>query len=61
MSGEDEEFELYNIVGDPSESNNLIKQRPDIATRMMNELTVWNAGIEKSIAGADYPEILGSE
>ena len=26
MSGEDEEFELYNIVGDPSESNNLIKQ-----------------------------------
>ena len=56
MSGEDEEFELYNIVGDPSESNNLIKQRPDIATRMMNELTVWNAGIEKSIAGADYPE-----
>ena len=55
-SGEDGEFELYNIVGDPSESNNLIKQRPDIATRMMNEFTVWDASIEKSIAGDDYPE-----
>ena len=55
-SGEDGAFELYNIVGDPSESNNLIEQRQDIAARMMNELDIWDASIEQSIAGADYPE-----
>ena len=55
-SGEDGAFELYNIVGDPSESNNLIEQRQDIAARMLNELDIWDASIEQSIAGADYPE-----
>jgi len=53
-SGEDGPYELYNVVGDPSESNNLIDQRPDIAARMMKELMAWDAGIERSIAGADY-------
>ena len=55
-SGEDGEFELYNVVGDPSESNNLIRQRPGIAARMMQELGVWEASVERSIAGADYQE-----
>jgi arylsulfatase A-like enzyme len=54
-SGEDGAFELYNVVGDPSESNNLIKQRPDIAARMMKELSTWDATIDRSITGADYP------
>ncbi len=53
-SDEDDPFELYNVVGDPSESNNLIEQRPDIAERMMQELMTWDASIEKSISGADY-------
>ena len=53
-SDEDDPFELYNVVGDPSESNNLIEQRPDIAERMMKELMTWDASIEKSISGADY-------
>ena len=55
-SGEDGAFELYNIVGDPSESNNLIGERPHIAARMMNELDIWDTSIEQSMAGADYPE-----
>ena len=55
-TSEDGAFELYNIVGDPSESNNLIEQRPHIAARMMNELDIWDASIEQSMAGADYPE-----
>ena len=60
-SGEDGEFELYNVVGDPSESNNLIRQRPDIAARMMKELSVWDASIDRSIAGADYRDESGHE
>ncbi len=55
-SDEDDLFELYNVVGDPSESNNLIEQRPDIAERMMQELMTWDASIERSISGADYPK-----
>ena len=55
-SGEDGAFELYNVVGDPSESNNLIKQRPDIAARLMKEFTAWDASVERSIIGADYQE-----
>lgn len=54
-SGEDDPFELYNVVGDPSESNNLIDQRPEIAAGMMKELAAWIASIERSIIGADYP------
>ncbi|RZO75023.1 MAG: N-acetylgalactosamine 6-sulfate sulfatase [OM182 bacterium] len=55
-SGEDGPYELYNVVGDPSESNNLIDQRPDVAASMLAELEAWNASIEKSIAGLDYLE-----
>ncbi|MDE0444630.1 MAG: sulfatase-like hydrolase/transferase [Gammaproteobacteria bacterium] len=54
-SGEDGEFELYNLAGDPSESRSLIRQRSYIAARMMEELSVWDASVERSIAGADYP------
>ena len=53
-SDEDGAFELYNVVGDPSESHDLMKQRPDIAARMMKELMTWDASIERSISGADY-------
>jgi arylsulfatase A-like enzyme len=35
-------YELYNLIGDPSEENNLIDLHPDIAERMKNEY----AGVE---------------
>ena len=53
-AGEDGSYELYNVVGDPSESYNLINQRSDIAEKMLAELEEWNASIEKSITGHDY-------
>ena len=52
--GDDGSYELYNVVGDPSESHNLINQRSDIAEKMLAELEEWNASIEKSITGHDY-------
>ena len=55
-SSEDGPYELYNLAGDPSESINLIDQRPDIAASMLAELEAWDASIEKSIAGLDYLE-----
>jgi hypothetical protein len=44
--GEAGAFELYNVVGDPSGSNNLIKQRSATTERMMKELMAWDAGID---------------
>ena len=49
-------FELYNVVGDPSEEQDLIEQRPDIAKRMREELDAWSRSVDQSMTGADYPE-----
>ena len=50
------EWELYNVVEDPSEQVNLIDQKPELAARMRAELDAWNASVDKSVEGADYPE-----
>ena len=50
------EWELYNVVEDPSEQVNLIEQEPEIAVRMRAQLDAWNASVDKSVEGADYPE-----
>lgn len=34
---------LYNIVEDPSEKRNLIKEKPDIAESLQKEFAAWNA------------------
>ena len=49
-------YELYNLIGDPSEEQNLINQQPEIATRMERQLGEWNRSVDRSITGADYPE-----
>lgn len=50
------DFELYNIIGDPSETQNLIRQKPELAARMQKQLDAWNRSVDRSITGADYPE-----
>ena len=52
----EEDFQLYNLVGDPSEAQNLVADYPHVAKRMRKALELWEASVEKSIAGADYPE-----
>ena len=51
-----QEFELYNVVEDPSEQNNLMALEPEIAAQMKAELDAWNASVDRSVEGADYPE-----
>jgi arylsulfatase A-like enzyme len=48
--------ELFNIIGDPVEQQNLIDLYPDIAARMRQQLDAWNASVDRSMTGADYPE-----
>jgi len=49
-------WELFNIIGDPGEQQNLIDLYPDIAARMRRELDAWSASVDRSMTGADYPE-----
>jgi arylsulfatase A-like enzyme len=49
-------YELYNLIGDPSEENNLIELYPDIAERMKNEYATWSLSVSRSAFGADYLE-----
>ena len=49
-------YELYNLIGDPQEQQNLIEQQPAVAARMRAELDAWNRSVDKSVTGADYPE-----
>ena len=51
-----EPFELYNVIGDPKEEQNLIDLYPEIAERMRKQLDSWSVSVSRSALGADYPE-----
>ena len=49
-------FELYDLILDPKESKNIFYQQPDKAAEMVQKFATFNASVEASIAGLDYPE-----
>ena len=49
-------YELYNVIGDPSEQQNLIDLYPEIAARLYAQFTQWSLSVSRSALGADYPE-----
>ena len=51
-----EAFELYDLTADPKEQNDLMLTMPDVAQSMKAAWTTWNASVEASVAGKDYPE-----
>lgn len=51
-----EEFELYNLETDPGETTDISSDEPEIFVRMKNAFMEWNASVEASIRGEDYPE-----
>ena len=46
---------LYNVAKDPKETLDLAAQEPERVVRMTAALEAWQASVEKSLAGADYP------
>lgn len=46
--------ELFDMINDPQEQNNLIDQEPEIAARMEQQMRSWQESILKSLTGADY-------
>jgi arylsulfatase A-like enzyme len=49
-------YELYNLVQDPKESQNLVAAEPVVAARLQSQLETWIQSVEASVAGMDYPE-----
>ncbi|QVY67470.1 sulfatase-like hydrolase/transferase [Polaribacter sp. Q13] len=47
-------YELYDLLNDRSEKNNLIKSMPELAAKMEKELAAWFVSVNNSKKGNDY-------
>ena len=56
IGGEEYPYELYNVIGDPSEEQNLIDTYPEISERLYRQFKQWSLSVSRSALGADYPE-----
>ena len=46
--------ELFDVVSDPRESNNLAHSRPQLVQQMADQLREWQQSVLQSLTGADY-------
>jgi len=46
--------ELFDVVSDPTESNNLAAGQPEIVEKMEKQLQKWQQSVLQSLTGADY-------
>ncbi len=53
---EQREFELFDLDKDPKESKDISKDNPKIFANMKQYFEKWNATVDISIQGKDYPE-----
>ncbi len=51
-----ETFELYHLVGDPGEAQNMVIDDLERAQAMKNDLNEWLNTVEESILGSDYAQ-----
>ncbi len=49
-------FELYDITQDPNETHDLSSEQLDVYGKMKQQLLAWDATVEASFQGKDYPE-----
>ncbi len=50
------DFQLYDLEADPKESRDLAEQKPELFQHLREQFDQWNASVEASQRGADYPE-----
>lgn len=51
-----ENYELYDLLNDKSESKNIISDYPEIAVKMKAEILEWQTSVENSRNGGDYKQ-----
>lgn len=49
-----ENFELYDLINDKSEKENIIEEFPELAEQLKKELAAWLQSVENSKQGLDY-------
>ena len=49
-----ESFELYNLINDRAEKENIAQKEPEIVTKMKKDLFEWINSVENSKKGLDY-------
>lgn len=49
-------LELYDIKADPKETTNIASARPEVFAAMKSAFEAWNASVDRSEQGKDYPE-----
>lgn len=49
-------WSLFDLEADPGETRDLAADLPDVVARMREQFEAWNATVEASLAGRDYPE-----
>lgn len=54
-----EHFEMYDLLNDPSEKENIIDQNLEIAENMKSDFSEWLKSVENSKNGLDYKDSLG--
>lgn len=47
-------FELYDLINDLSEKENIIEENPELAAKMKNDLFEWIQSVKRSNEGADF-------
>jgi hypothetical protein len=50
------EYQLYNLADDPQETTDVSAKYPEKFEELKNRFTGFDASVEKSIEGKDYPE-----
>ena len=53
--GQDTGKELFDVRADPAENMNVIKEHPQIAAKLEQQLLSWQQSVLESLSGADYP------
>lgn len=49
-------FELYDLEADPNETQDLAAEKPELLAKMKAQWQAWNASVDASFDGKDYPE-----
>ena len=50
-----DKYELYDLLNDPTESNDIAAKHPEIMAQMKSSLLTWQDSVINSLAGNDYP------